>query len=338
MLGAAFAISSCAAVTGPEGESVAGQGGEEGQLGGEQPGSDQAAEDPAALPNCDKRDIQIFADTDKVRYSPNETPSLGVTVSYLGREPCEFQVAEGAYVARILDSGNQAEADVVSSSEFCGDPYPSQVFTLQPGGNRSAPGEWSRKLSSQGVCGDSRSEAPLGAEYYFQVEIEGVESNLARFELLEAAAESDSSENRGEEDPTPDSGSDNEFLASDASSDGVALNVSSVDYGVQSPNRFAVGEPLGQLASVSVEVENESSESITLSSRLFSGFIGTSTFTAEGLVEADGSPLVYQTVNPGLSITFNIYFDIPEGERLFGIEYKTRPVSGEVIDINLPAS
>ena len=104
--------------------------------------------------------------------------------------------------------------------------------------------------------------------------------------------------------------------------DGVAFRVTAVNYGVETPDTLLISDPLGEFATVTFRVANESSETLRFSTSRISALIEGAKYEPSGLASPEGEYLGFsERINPGLSLTMIAYFDIPPGVVLDGFEY-----------------
>lgn len=83
-------------------------------------------------------------------------------------------------------------------------------------------------------------------------------------------------------------------------------------------------EAQGEYVVVTVTVSNNSGEEINVSGDDFSliGADGTEYGVSSDLPITDDTPLIYETVNPGNSVTGYILFDVPEGTEIGSMQYE----------------
>lgn len=83
-------------------------------------------------------------------------------------------------------------------------------------------------------------------------------------------------------------------------------------------------EAQGEYVVVTVTVTNNSGEEISISGDDFSliGADGTEYGVSSDLPITDDTPLIYETVNPGNSVTGYILFDVPEGTEIGSMQYE----------------
>lgn len=104
--------------------------------------------------------------------------------------------------------------------------------------------------------------------------------------------------------------------------DGVSLGVKSVAYAAEPPRTSLISEPLGDFATVTFVVENGSSESLRFSIGRLTATIAGASYEPSALVSQEGDYLGFsERINPGLSRTMVVYFDIPVGATLDTFEY-----------------
>lgn len=145
--------------------------------------------------------------------------------------------------------------------------------------------------------------------------------------VSEPDAPADGEEPGEEEAPSEDGAGVGDTVTTDS---GVAVTLVSVESGVQPPDDFIISEVRGQLVSVSMSMENGSDEAVDISTSSLIGLIGSAEYESAGVFGTDsGDWYVYEEINPGLTVKFTAYFDIPTDASLERVTFKTSIFFGE---------
>lgn len=154
----------------------------------------------------------------------------------------------------------------------------------------------------------------------------------------------DESSTSGDSSEVDDSSSQSETGNSDSTSEttgglgntirtesGVEVTAIEVDSNPNIPNDFVIssGDVKGQLVSVRFKVFNQSNEEINISSGSVLAFIDAAEYESVAVFSESGDWYVYEPLGPGLEVTIDAYFDIPEGKSLTGSTFLTSIFLGE---------
>lgn len=112
---------------------------------------------------------------------------------------------------------------------------------------------------------------------------------------------------------------------------GVEVTVQSIDTSPEVPNNFVIdpSDVKGQLVSVRFLVANGSNEEISISNGSVFGYIQEAEYSAEAIFSENGDWYVFETLGPGLSVVFDVFFDVPVGGELTGALFTTSIFLGE---------
>jgi hypothetical protein len=118
---------------------------------------------------------------------------------------------------------------------------------------------------------------------------------------------------------------------------GIEVRAISINPSPEVPNQFVIdsGDVQGQLVSVQFSVTNGSNEEISISNSSVSAYIQEAEYGAEAIFSENGDWYVYETLGPGLSVTFDAFFDIPVGGSLTTVIFYTSSFLGEELEFSI---
>lgn len=106
------------------------------------------------------------------------------------------------------------------------------------------------------------------------------------------------------------------------SDDGVSVTLNSLEYGVAVPNDFII-DPKGSLAAIAMDMNNGSTEKLSLSGGSVIAFVGDVEYEAAALLGPGGEWYVYEDINAGLGTPFTAYFDLPTDAQVTSVEFRS---------------
>lgn len=136
--------------------------------------------------------------------------------------------------------------------------------------------------------------------------------------VSQGSSEEDSEE-PAEEAPADDTAGIGDTVTS---GDGVAFTVNAVTCGLTTVGAsFTEETAKGEFCEIQLVVENGTDDALSVSSYDFKGAIGGAEYETNSIANKFGEDYFATDVNPGLSTTATVYFDVPAGSSLDTVTY-----------------
>ncbi|WP_341954265.1 hypothetical protein [Salinibacterium sp. TMP30] len=112
--------------------------------------------------------------------------------------------------------------------------------------------------------------------------------------------------------------------------DGIEITLVSITPGATSPDEYFASEVRGTLVAVSMSMTNGTNEAVAISESAVKGFIGEAEYGASRVYGTEsGDWYVYEEINPGLTVAFTAYIDVPADSGLDTVTFNTDLFFGE---------
>jgi len=121
---------------------------------------------------------------------------------------------------------------------------------------------------------------------------------------------------------------------------GLSYTVNDIECGIGPVGEsYSTVEPTGEFCRVGITFLNGSDEGEYFSGTNATGYIGTAEYTADSLAtsyaalaEGETDETSYSEINPGIEVSTDLYFDVPEGTQLERVEFTSfmNPFDGSV--------
>ena len=111
--------------------------------------------------------------------------------------------------------------------------------------------------------------------------------------------------------------------------EGLSVRLYRIDDEALDPDNFFIDEPKGKLVVATLNISNDGNETYTINSLDFKGLSQGAEYDVSGILDSSGEYVLLDDINPGLSESLEIYFDLPRGRELEGVLFQPNLFSEE---------
>jgi predicted nucleic acid-binding Zn ribbon protein len=160
-------------------------------------------------------------------------------------------------------------------------------------------------------------------------------AGLVVFVFLSAAfssgSEEDDSSGLFEENSSPSQSSKSAEIRSNSvrTEEGLSVRLYRIDEDTPEPDSFFIDEPKGKLVVATLNISNDGNETYTINSLDFKGLSQGAEYDVSGILDSSGEYVSLDDINPGLSESLEIYFDLPQTRDLEGVLFQPNLFSDE---------
>lgn len=214
--------------------------------------------------------------------------------------------------------GNEFQADQKFCSS-CGSPR-------DPGGSAKEKNEVNGSVDSI-----SPAKKKSNVSTWITLAIAGLVVYIFLSAAFSSDSESDTSSPAVEGNNSPAQSGDSSEIRSNSvrTEEGLSVRLYRINDNALDPDSFFIDEPKGKLVVATLNISNDGNETYTINSLDFKGLSQGAEYDVSGILDSSGEYVLLDDINPGLSESLEIYFDLPRARDLEGVLFQPNLFSEE---------